>query len=48
MNEYGVPEMFREDCKKGQRCRNGVCEYRVATIESLQRSSHESFFGDNL
>lgn len=48
MNEYGVPEMFVEECRKGQRCRKGVCEYKEATVESFQRLSHESFFGDSL
>lgn len=48
MNEYGVPEMVTEECRKGQRCRNGVCEYKVASAESLQRLSHEDFFGDGL
>ena len=48
MNEYGVPEMFRENCNSGDRCRNGVCERKVASVESLQRLSHKTFFGDGL
>lgn len=38
-NEYGVPEMVRENCPTGMRCRNGVCEYKVASVQSLQRVS---------
>lgn len=42
-NEIGAPEFMRELCPGGMRCRNGVCEYKVATVESFQRLSHWSF-----
>ncbi len=36
-NEYGVPTFYREDCSKGERCRNGFCEYKELTPETFTR-----------
>ncbi len=36
-NNYGAPIFYRENCPSGMRCRNGFCEYKELTPETMTR-----------
>ena len=38
-NEIGVPEMMREDCPSGMRCRNDICEPKQAILRTWHEVS---------